>query len=105
MVDSRIGTRSLRGEGGGGVGLGLALAAGGGHVAPVPQRDGVEPFSPAEADQIRAMLVASNSTVVCPRCRGALKFATVPGADLQTAVWELECGACQRRLVVSERAE
>jgi len=51
------------------------------------------------------MLGASNATVVCPRCRGALKFTAGPGDDPKTAVWELECNACQRRLVVGEHAE
>ncbi|MGH7672966.1 MAG: hypothetical protein ACREMC_08700, partial [Gemmatimonadales bacterium] len=69
----------------------------------VPERDGVEPFSPAESAQIRAMFTAATATVVCPRCRGALKFTSVPGPNAATTVWELECGACQRRLVVGER--
>lgn len=50
------------------------------------------------------MLKASNASVVCPRCRGALRFITSPGADLRTAVWELECGACQRRIVVTDQS-
>jgi len=63
------------------------------------------PFSPAESTQLREMLGASTATVVCPRCRGALKFTAVPGDDPNTAVWELVCGTCRRRLVVGERAE
>jgi hypothetical protein len=71
----------------------------------VPEHDGLVPFSPAESTQIREMLGRSSATVVCPRCRGALKFTAVPGDDPKTAVWELACGACRRRLVVGERAE
>ncbi|HEV8305695.1 MAG TPA: hypothetical protein VGQ25_12070, partial [Gemmatimonadales bacterium] len=62
-------------------------------------------FSPAESTQLREMFGASSATVVCPRCRGALKFVSVPGDDPDTAVWELVCGACRRRLVVGERPE
>jgi hypothetical protein len=65
--------------------------------------DRVVPYSPAESAQIRAMFSASNATVVCPRCRGALKFVSVPGADPQTGEWELECAACRRRLVIAQR--
>jgi hypothetical protein len=68
----------------------------------VPTHDDVKPFSPAEAAQIRAMFSASSATVVCPRCRGGLKFSSHPGDHAGTEVWELECGACKRRLVVKE---
>jgi uncharacterized protein YbaR (Trm112 family) len=71
----------------------------------VPEHDGLVPFSPAESTQLREMFGASSATVVCPRCRGALKFVSVPGDDPDTAVWELVCGACRRRLVVGERPE
>jgi hypothetical protein len=72
----------------------------------VPEHDGLAPFSPAEVTQLREMFGTSSATVVCPRCRGALKFVSAPGDDdPNTAVWELVCGACQRRLVVGERAE
>ena len=71
----------------------------------MPEHDGLVPFSPAESTQIRKMLGASNATVVCPRCQGALKFSSVSGDDPNVAVWELTCGACGRRLVVGERAE
>ena len=69
------------------------------------EHDAYLPFSPAESTELRKMLGASNATVVCPRCRGALKFTAGPGDDPKTAVWELECNACQRRLVVGEHAE
>jgi hypothetical protein len=69
----------------------------------VPATDDVKPFSPAEAAQIRAMFSASSATVVCPRCRGGLKFTAHPGDDPATEVWQLECGACKRTMVVKEK--
>jgi len=69
------------------------------------EHDELQPFSPAESTQLRKMFGVSNATVVCPRCRGALKFTSVPTDDANTAVWELICTTCQRRLVVGERPE
>jgi hypothetical protein len=61
------------------------------------------PYSPDEAEAIRASLVSRDGVDVCPRC-GTILQATPPttGADSMSLIWELTCPACQRVMIAGQ---
>src|SRR5260370_18010121 len=61
------------------------------------------PYSPDEAEAIRAALVARDGLDVCPRC-GTILQATPPitGGDSMALIWELICPACQRVMIAGQ---
>jgi two-component system response regulator FlrC len=62
-------------------------------------RDAYAPFASAEAHRLRAMVLESGTSLVCPRCGGALMLRSAR-EDGQAAGWDLLCHNCRRKLTV-----
>lgn len=65
---------------------------------PLP-RDAYSPFDSTESERLRSMVLQPGTNLACPRCGGALILRSSRG-DGQSAMWDLLCHSCRRKLAV-----